>query len=81
MSIEKLSGYTLQQWQQVAEREIANAETRLFIGGEYVDSASGGRFDTINPANRETIASMSFADERDVETQTRQSINPRYRRE
>ena len=68
MSIEALSEYTHQQWQAVARREIANAETRLFINGAYVDAASGGRFDTVNPANREVIATMSFADEKDVDT-------------
>lgn len=71
MSIDTLSEYTLEQWQGVAEREIANAETRLFIGGKYVDSGSGGRFDTINPANREVIATMSFADEKDVDAAVR----------
>jgi hypothetical protein len=49
MSIEKLSDYSLPQWQAVADRELANAETRLF---------TGGRFDTINPANRDVIASV-----------------------
>ena len=68
MSIEALSDYTREQWQAIAEREIANAETRLFIDGAYVDAVSGGRFDTINPANREVIATMSFADEKDVDT-------------
>lgn len=67
MSIEALSDYTLAEWQAVAEREISNIETRLFIGGDYVDSGSGGRFDSINPANREVIAAVSFADEKDVD--------------
>ena len=67
MNSETLSDYTLKQWQAVAAREFANVETRLFIDGNYVDSSSGGRFDTINPANREIIAAMSFADESDVD--------------
>lgn len=75
MSIETLSEYTLEQWQVVASREIANAETRLFIDGAYVDAASGGRFDTINPADREIIASMSFADEKDVDTAVKAARN------
>jgi len=68
MSIDTLSEYTLEKWQAVAEQEINNAETRLFIGGGYVDAVSGGRFDTINPASRDVIATMSFADEKDVNT-------------
>lgn len=68
MSIDALQEYTKSQWQAIAEREIAKAETRLFIDGAYVDSASGGRFDTINPATREVIATMSYADGADVDT-------------
>lgn len=71
MSIEMLSDYTLKQWQEVARREIANAETRLFINGRFVDTKSGGCFDTINPANREVLASMSLADAKDVDTAVR----------
>jgi gamma-glutamyl-gamma-aminobutyraldehyde dehydrogenase len=67
MTIETLSEYTRDQWQAVAEREIANAETRLFIGGAYVNSVSGSRFETINPATRDVLAEMSFADEKDVD--------------
>jgi acyl-CoA reductase-like NAD-dependent aldehyde dehydrogenase len=67
MNTETLSAYTLQQWQAVAAREAAAAETRLFIDGEYRDAVGGGRFDTINPANREVIASMVMADEKDVD--------------
>jgi gamma-glutamyl-gamma-aminobutyraldehyde dehydrogenase len=67
MSIESLSNHTREQWQAIAEREIANVETRLFINGGYVDAGSGGRFDTINPSNREVIAAMSFADSKDVD--------------
>jgi succinate-semialdehyde dehydrogenase/glutarate-semialdehyde dehydrogenase len=35
---------------------------RLFVGGEWVDSAtSGGTFDVMNPANNETIATLPDA--------------------
>ena len=67
MSIDKLSSYSLAQWRAVADRETANIETRLFIGGKFVDAIAGGRFDTINPANREVLAAMSHADEQDVD--------------
>ena len=71
MSIETLSEYTREQWQSVAEREIANAETRLFIGGAYVNGVTGQRFETINPATREVLAQMSFGDEKDVDIAVR----------
>ena len=67
MSIEKLTEHSLEQWQGIAQRELNSAETRLFINGEYKDAIDGGRFDTINPANRETLASMSAANQKDVD--------------
>jgi gamma-glutamyl-gamma-aminobutyraldehyde dehydrogenase len=67
MSTETLADYTLEQWQAAAARELASPETRLFIDGDYTDAQAGGRFDSINPANREVIASMSAADGGDVD--------------
>ena len=67
MSIEKLAEHSLERWQGIAQRELNSAETRLFINGEYKDAIDGGRFDTINPANRETLASMSAANQKDVD--------------
>ena len=40
---------------------------KLFIGGKWVDAASGKTFPTINPATGETITVLAEADERDVE--------------
>jgi len=62
-----MSEYDLAQWQSVADREKQRVETRLFIGGEYVDAAEGGRFATVNPANGETLAEMSAGTEADVD--------------
>ncbi|MDH3441753.1 MAG: aldehyde dehydrogenase [Gammaproteobacteria bacterium] len=67
MSTDTLSDYTHDQWREVAARELASPETRLFIDGDYRDSVSGGRFDSINPANREVIASVVSADANDVD--------------
>jgi len=67
MSIEKLAEHTLEQWQSVAQRELNSAETRLFIDGEYKDAIDGGRFGTVNPANREMLATMSAANQKDVD--------------
>ena len=58
---------SLQHWQQAAERELAAASTHLFIDGDYVDALDGGRFDSINPANRQTIAAVAAANEKDVD--------------
>ncbi len=39
----------------------------LFVGGKFVKPRSGGRFDTVNPANAEVIASVAQAGEKDVD--------------
>ncbi len=40
---------------------------RLFIGGKWVDAASGKTFPTINPATGETLTAVAQGDERDVD--------------
>lgn len=67
MSIEKLGSYSKDNWHSAAQRESANPETRLFIGGEFVDAIHKGRFDTINPATGNVIASMAAGDAADVD--------------
>lgn len=71
MSIDTLSEHTFEDWQRAADRAVASAETRLFIDGRYIDSVSGGRFETINPANRNVLASVSQADKTDVDNAVR----------
>ena len=67
MSLEALANNTLEQWRSAASRELESAPTRFFIDGDYVDAVDGGRLDTINPANRETIATVAAANEKDVD--------------
>ena len=67
MSIETSGNNTLEQWQSIARRELAAAQTRFFIDGDYRDAIDGARFDSINPANLETIAAISAANEKDVD--------------
>lgn len=40
---------------------------KLYIGGKFVDSTSGNRFESINPSNAKTIASFSEANAKDVD--------------
>src|ERR1700761_2608020 len=42
-------------------------ETRMVIGGKLVDAKSGRRFETTNPANDETLASVPSGDAGDVD--------------
>lgn len=67
MNLEEASRHTLTDWQSAAMRELSRVETRLFIGGEFVDARDGGRFESINPATGEIIASLSEANEKDVD--------------
>ena len=67
MSFESLADYTTAMWHDAARRAAGTPETRLFIGGEFVDAINGGRFETINPANGQVIAAMSAGDAADVD--------------
>jgi gamma-glutamyl-gamma-aminobutyraldehyde dehydrogenase len=46
---------------------LSGVQTRFFIDGDYRDAIDGARFDSINPANLETIAAVSAANEKDVD--------------
>ena len=67
MSIEAVSGHPASTWHSVASRELSKLESRLFIDGEYVDALDGERFESVNPATGETIASVAAANARDVD--------------
>ncbi len=67
MSIEAISGHALATWRGIAARELERAETRFFIDGRFVDAVDGGRFDSVNPATGETIASVAAANAKDVD--------------
>ncbi len=41
--------------------------TQAFVNGEFVDSASGASFETVNPANRSVITSIASCDAVDVD--------------
>ena len=50
-------------------REPDHAEgvdTELFIGGKWVPASSGGRFDVLDPATGDVIASVADGDEGDA---------------
>jgi aldehyde dehydrogenase (NAD+) len=42
-------------------------QTKLFIGGEFVDARSGNTFETINPATEEKLADVASAGPEDVD--------------
>ncbi|MCP4202378.1 MAG: aldehyde dehydrogenase family protein, partial [bacterium] len=49
-------------------------EVRLFIDGDYVDAALGGRFETVNPATGEVIAEMAEGTAEDVDRAVASSL-------
>jgi gamma-glutamyl-gamma-aminobutyraldehyde dehydrogenase len=67
MSIEAVSAHSASTWHSVASRELSRLETRLFIDGKYVHALDGERFDSVNPATGETIASVAAANAKDVD--------------
>ncbi|MEJ8570149.1 aldehyde dehydrogenase family protein [Microbaculum marinum] len=65
MHLEKLADLDKAQWVSLAEG--LKLETRLFIDGDYVDAAGGGRFETVNPATGDVLATMSEGTEADID--------------
>lgn len=55
---------THEQWVEVSQ--ALNIQTELFIDGKYVPSQSGERFDSVNPATGEVIASMACGNKDDI---------------
>ncbi len=51
---------------QPSPRKWIDEEYKLFIDGEWVDSASGQTFETHSPANGELLATCASADKEDV---------------
>jgi len=67
MSQLQLKDYDENKWHSLAAKAAQGFETRLFINGDYVDSAEGGRFETVNPATGETLAAMSAGTAADID--------------
>ena len=67
MSLTTIENYDGARWRQVADAAKQRIETRMFIDGAYVDTAEGGRFVTINPANGESLAEMSAGTAADID--------------
>ncbi len=67
MSIAALERYSRDDWKDAAARELGAVESRLWIDGRFVDAADGKRFDSVDPATGETIASVALAGPADVD--------------
>ncbi len=65
MNAEQLTRLTHEDFHQRAA--ALRPETRMLIDGKLVDAASGKRFETINPANGEVLASVPLGEAGDVD--------------
>lgn len=67
MSLATIATYDAARWRQVADAAKQRIETRMFIGGDYVDAEDSGRFVTVDPAHGETLAEMSEGTAADID--------------
>jgi gamma-glutamyl-gamma-aminobutyraldehyde dehydrogenase len=67
MNLAQLENHDLAGWQNTAAKQRQQIETRLFIDGQFVDAAKGGRLVTTNPANGEVLAEMSAGTDKDID--------------
>ena len=47
--------------------DFVSAEHKLLIDGEWVPSASGKTFETLNPATEETLAEVAHGEAEDID--------------
>lgn len=60
---------------QQPESSVAIRQTKLLINNKWVDSVSGKKFDTINPATGEILAQVAEADAPDVDLAVKAARN------
>lgn len=65
MRAEEAKDFTVEDFRRQAA--ALKPETRMLIDGELLDSPSGKRFETVNPANGEVIATLPSGTEDDVD--------------
>jgi aldehyde dehydrogenase (NAD+) len=57
------------------ETKYALPQSKLFIGGKWVEPRSGKTFSTINPATEEVITQIALADQADVDQAVQSAYN------
>src|SRR5215831_4470854 len=65
MNLEQAKGLDKKAFHKYAGK--LKLETRNFIDGKFVDAKKGRKFETINPATGEVIASVARSDASDVD--------------
>jgi len=67
MNLEEAAKLTHEQWREMAAELMKTAETRLFIGGKFVDAIDGGTFDNINPVDGTLINKCAAGKAADID--------------
>lgn len=67
MNLEQAQKLTHADWKKMAAELKTSAETRLFIGGEFVDAVEGGTFENICPVDGSVINTCAAATKTDVD--------------
>ena len=67
MNLEDAAKLSHAQWREMAAELKKSAETRLFIGGEFVDAIDGGTFDNICPVDGSVINKCAAGKQADVD--------------
>ena len=67
MNLEEAAKLSHEQWREMAADLKKTAETRLFIGGEFVDAVDGGTFDNINPVDGTLINKCAAGQAADID--------------
>ncbi len=58
---------TVRERHREAAAAVVPEETGLYVGGEFVDAADGGTFETVDPTTGEVLAEVARAREADVD--------------
>ncbi len=66
MNLDEAAKLTHADWQERAAKLKASAETRLFIGGEFVDAADGGTFENVCPVDGSVMNHCAAGKEADI---------------
>lgn len=67
MNLENAAELSYADWREMAAKLKQSAETRLFIGGKFVDAIDGGTFDNICPMDGSVLNKCAAGKQADVD--------------
>jgi len=67
VNLKEAATLTHSDWQQRAAALKKSAETRLFIGGEFVDAIEGGTFENVSPVDGSVMNTCAAGTEADID--------------